>query len=112
MNPAYKENLNEDFYRDYYKVSLLPRTLKMSAAGFSSLRSKVIERKISNVDDLITLMNNIVEPDIAEDREYQTLQALLHTTWIPLLPDSNENIDKRRMDWRKRVAELEMKGIR
>jgi hypothetical protein len=96
---------------DFQEIRGLPRINRLSAAGFKALREKAKANSVKSIHDLRVLMHNIVEPDTAEVREYQTLQALLHTTWIPLLPDSNEDIDSRRDKWRGRILQLEQKGI-
>ena len=59
-----------------------------SAAAWTSLRSSLIAKEPKTLDDVKNIVWDMIQPDIAEEREYQTIQALLNCTRKILLPAS------------------------
>jgi hypothetical protein len=88
---------------------LLPKDY--SAADYAALRSHLkatssnLKRALT-VKEIEEVFREIIPANIAKNRRYQTLQALLNCTRRSLLPDPNE-VEKQREDWQKELAELE-----
>ena len=87
-----------------------------SAAAFASIRSELIakkreKRKLLNKEEIKSIMDNILMADISEEREYQTLQALVNCTRKNLIDESCsvKDIKAKRTTWHKKIKELEIK---
>lgn len=97
------------------RQQLRQRSDSYSAAAYAALRRELSARRaISGEpldrDAIIALMGDLLPPDIARTRRYQTLQALLNCTRRSLLPDPT--IDETTRDgWRRELQELETQGI-
>ena len=104
-----------------------------SAAAFAALRSHLAYHNAKEVADesnrdfvpadidvrlnihhqhLIGLIQDLIPSDIADARLYQTLQALLNTTRLSLLPTFEGKLETLRASWIKKIQALEEKGIR
>jgi hypothetical protein len=80
-----------------------------SAAAFAVLKRRI--KRCSTIDEAIKIADDMVLPDIQEVREYQTLQAKLNCTRKSLVFDDTEGFNKKRSEWKKKIAELEKQGI-
>ena len=84
-----------------------------SAAAFAVLKRRI--EKCETIDDALVIADDMVLPDIKEDREYQTLQAMLNCTRKSLVSHprdtSEKDFETTRAGWKKRIAELERQGI-
>jgi hypothetical protein len=97
---------------------LLPK--EFSAASFASLRSYLVAiQELEGVSSVPVkrirdVISDNIPADIGDTREYQRLQALVNTTRKSLLPIAFQtgDIESRRKEWLKRIAELEMQGIK
>ncbi len=86
-----------------------------SAASFAAMKSLIKSKDCKNFDEVVDLINDTIQPDIAETREYQTLQAKLNCTRQSLLfdkPLTREKLEEERIGWRRSLAALEAKGIK
>ena len=96
--------------RDRLK-NVIPRNA--SAAMFSTIRSRI--KRCKDLDDAIRIVNDMVLPDIADTRYYQTLQAQINCTRKSLLFSSDElrdlNFEEKRKSWKDAIKALEAKGI-
>ncbi len=96
-------------------LKLKELTKGYSAASFAAIKSLIKSKDCKNFDEVVTLINDTIQPDIAETREYQTLQAKLNCTRQSLLFDkllTREKLEEERMGWKKNLAALEAKGIK
>jgi hypothetical protein len=89
-----------------------------SAAGFAALRSelkakaKLFGKKGKlTMDEVMTLIEDLLPPAIGETRRYQTLQALVNCTRRSLMPNPDVT-DEEREAWSHEIRQLEAKGIR
>ncbi|MCC9608864.1 AAA family ATPase [Blastopirellula sp. JC732] len=82
-----------------------------SAAAFASLRSLLAALEPKTWEEVRAAIHDQIPPEIGATREYQTLQALLNCTRRSLLPDPDVT-DEVREDWRKRIQQLELQGVR
>ena len=89
-----------------------------SAAGFAALRSelkakaKLVGKKGKlTMDEVMTLIEDLLPPAIGETRRYQTLQALVNCTRRSLMPNPDVT-DEEREAWSHEIRQLEAKGIR
>ena len=89
-----------------------------SAAGFAALRSelkakaKLFGKKGSlTMDDVMSLIEDLLPPAIGETRRYQTLQALVNCTRRSLLPNPDIT-DAEREAWSREIRQLEAAGVR
>ncbi|MDO9263409.1 MAG: ATP-binding protein, partial [Desulfosalsimonadaceae bacterium] len=90
--------------------------MNYSSAGFASLKSELksksaILKKKLTVEEVRKIIEDHIQPAIAETRRYQTLQALINCTRRSLLPDPLIS-DEDRKSWENEIRELERKGIR
>ncbi len=103
---------------------LLKLTTDYSAASFASLRSDLEAANLHKgrssttsdeageltLDEIITVVEDRILPNISPIRRYQTLQALVNCTRKSLLPgDYSPEI---RESWVKQIAQLEVMGVR
>lgn len=107
------ETMPEHDSETYKKINTA--TEGYSAAAYSSLRSELAALKIrkpdANVDDIVALAQDQLQPDIGDTRRYQVLQSYLNTTRVSLLSSTLETIATDREMWEKEIRELEAKGI-
>jgi hypothetical protein len=89
-----------------------------SAAGFAALRSelkakaKLVGKKGKlTMEEVMTLIKDLLPPAIGETRRYQTLQALVNCTRRSLMPNPDVT-DEEREAWSHEIRQLEAKGIR
>lgn len=83
-----------------------------SAAAFASIRRKAKTKKVRGSTELIALIKNVLSADIGPTRRYQTLQAMLNCTWLPLLPKrSQSNIETERRAWKQEIEKLQAQGF-
>jgi len=89
-----------------------------SAAGFAALRSelkakaKLFGKKGSlTMDDVMSLIEDLLPPAIGETRRYQTLQALVNCTRRSLLPNPDIT-NAEREAWSREIRQLEAAGVR
>jgi SpoVK/Ycf46/Vps4 family AAA+-type ATPase len=88
---------------------------KFSPASFASLRSRIKSKNCKTLEEVLMIASDMLEPDIEETREYQTLQAKVNCTRKSLLFDPNTSatdVAKARKEWKTRIKELEAKGQR
>jgi hypothetical protein len=88
---------------------------KFSPASFASLRSRIKSKNCKTLEEVLAIASDMLEPDIEETREYQTLQAKVNCTRKSLLFDpetSAAEVAKAREKWKARIRELEAKGHR
>eukprot|EP00697_Spironema_sp_BW2_P005641 gnl/Spiro4/17865_TR9510_c0_g1_i1.p1 gnl/Spiro4/17865_TR9510_c0_g1~~gnl/Spiro4/17865_TR9510_c0_g1_i1.p1 ORF type:complete len:565 (+),score=31.78 gnl/Spiro4/17865_TR9510_c0_g1_i1:3396-5090(+) len=86
-----------------------------SAATYAALRSRIKAKKCKNLKEALEIAHDILQPDIEETREYQTLQAKLNCTRKSLLFHehvSRSDIEIFRRDWKEQLLALERKGVR
>lgn len=95
-----------------------------SAAAWAGLRSSIIAKEATSLSEIKNIVWDLIQPDIAEEREYQTIQALLNCTRKTLLPASygtvvdnvpgygniSFSMSDLQRQWKKKIAELEAKG--
>jgi len=91
-----------------------------SAAAFSSLKSH-FEANFSEVlapselvHACVEMVEDLIQPDIADTRRYQTLQALVNCTRKCLLPidGTRAQIDKIRSAWFAEIKQFEDNGMK
>ena len=87
-----------------------------AASNFAALRSELKARakraggKLA-MEDVQKVVKDLIPPDIADTRRYQTLQALVNCTRRSLLPNP-EATDQDRQAWNEEIRRLELKGVR
>jgi len=91
---------------------LREKTEGYSAAQFANLRGELCSHpeKLS-IEAVETLIDDMIPPDIAQTRRYQTLQALVNCTRKSLLDDPRGFSETRRKEWRDEIAFLERLGV-
>lgn len=77
-----------------------------SSASFSALHSLVKAKKCKNIDEIISIAEDVIPSDIESVRRYQTLQALLNCTRKSLLPESDLNVSESRRKWQNELKTL------
>jgi SpoVK/Ycf46/Vps4 family AAA+-type ATPase len=87
---------------------LLPA--EYSAASFASLRSYLKAIQPKTWAEVMTAVHDQLPPSIGPTREYQTLQALVNCTRRSLLPNPDSALEDR-VEWERRIRELELEGI-
>ncbi len=95
-------------------LALSEVTKGYSAASFSLLKNQISNKQCTTIEDIVEIAKDLIMPDISDTREYQSLQAQLNCTRRSLLDNSNltqVDFDRDRRDWKKRILELEAKGI-
>lgn len=112
VKPVYEGPISDE---DMNK--LLLHTKGYSAAGYSSLRTELQSRKGPlSADDIITIVSDIIPPEIGDTREYQKLQALLNCARKSLMPKSayteGDDFYEKQKQWREAVRTMESRGIR
>jgi SpoVK/Ycf46/Vps4 family AAA+-type ATPase len=90
-------------------------TSDYSAAAFAALRSNLRAKAIRHggdldVEQVKAIVHDLLPPDIAEARRYQTLQALINCTRRSLLPDPEVD-EATRLQWQQEIRSLEARGI-
>lgn len=83
-----------------------------SAAMFATIYSRV--KRCKSFQEATEAVRDMIMPDIEETREYQALQAKINCTRISLLFDKSFDqvrVEDTRTVWRKRIEELERKGV-
>ncbi|QDV75662.1 AAA family ATPase [Botrimarina mediterranea] len=81
-----------------------------SAASFASLRSYLKATQPKTWAEVMTAVHDQLPPAIGPTREYQTLQALVNCTRRSLLPNPDSALEDR-VEWERRIRELELEGI-
>lgn len=94
-------------------LPLKEATKGYSAASFSMLKNIITNKNCKSIPEVVEVARDLLLPDIGETREYQTLQAKINCTRKSLLfsKSSHADVDMHRDLWKKRIAELEAKGI-
>lgn len=96
-------------------AALLPEveaiTHGYSAASYQMLRTQIKIKKPKNLSEALDIARDLLQPDIAEVREYQSIQARLNCTRASLLDLNGRNIDDWRKQMRARLKTLEAQGI-
>lgn len=93
---------------------LRPLLHGLSAAGLTALRRelelqvKILKRPLT-LDEIRSIIEKRLEPDIGRYRRYQELQALLNCTRKDLLP-SPEHALEQRDNWRDELSRLNQEG--
>lgn len=87
---------------------LLPA--EYSAASFASLRSYLKAIQPKTWAEVLKAVHDQLPPSIGPTREYQTLQALVNCTRRSLLPNPESALEDR-VEWERRIRELELEGI-
>ena len=87
-----------------------------AASSFAALRSELKARAKRaggklGMDEVRRVVKDLIPPDIAETRRYQTLQALVNCTRRSLLPNP-EATEQDRQAWADEIRKLELKGVR
>ncbi|MEM0965004.1 MAG: ATP-binding protein [Verrucomicrobiota bacterium] len=91
---------------------LRTKTEAYSAAQFANLRSELRSLGAAlDLEEVERLIDDLIPPDIADTRRYQTLQALVNCTRKSLLDDPEAFSDSLRKEWRDEIAFLESIGI-
>jgi hypothetical protein len=118
--------VDEEIKRRTLAIIQWPPTQSYSAAAWASLKSSISSKKPQTLNEVRDIVWDMIQPDIAEEREYQTLQALLNCTRKALLPTSfgimSDSLDPGTDDyrfsmgdlhgqWKKRLRALEEKGF-
>lgn len=116
----------EECSRRAYAMVQWAATEGYSAAAWAGLKSSISAKNPQTLNDVKNIVWDMIQPNIAEEREYQKLQALLNCTRKVLLPASLGTIvdnvpgygnisfsmtDLQRQ-WRTRLQDLEEKGFR
>jgi SpoVK/Ycf46/Vps4 family AAA+-type ATPase len=97
-----------------------------SAAAWAGLKSSISAKNPQTLSDVKDIVWDMIQPNIAEEREYQKLQALLNCTRKVLLPSSlgtrqwdgpgtdeySFSMTDLQRQWRNRIQDLEKKGLR
>jgi SpoVK/Ycf46/Vps4 family AAA+-type ATPase len=96
---------------------LKSRLATYSAASYELLRKELAARQEMlarplETNEVIAVIEDIVPPDIALTRRYQTLQALMNCTRRSLLPAFEGELETQREQWAKEIRELELRGAR
>jgi hypothetical protein len=89
-------------------------TQNYSAASFSLLKNEIEKKRLTTIQEVMDLVDDLVLPDIEETREYQTLQAKVNCTRKSLLVDKKipyDDFKEMRKAWKERLSELERMGI-
>ncbi|TSC71922.1 MAG: hypothetical protein G01um101470_462 [Parcubacteria group bacterium Gr01-1014_70] len=97
---------------DSEKERLLTVTKDYSTASYNALRQEVriLAKGTSlNVDEIVKIAEDILQPNIQATRRYQTLQALVNCTRRSLLPNPHVT-DEERKRWHDEIRELELAG--
>ncbi|MFO0914568.1 MAG: ATP-binding protein [Pirellulales bacterium] len=89
---------------------MLELTEGYSAAAYSSLRSNLKARESKTMEEVESVVYDLLPPDIGDARRYQTLQALLNCTRRSLLPDP-QITESDRTKWQAELRELELRGV-
>jgi len=87
-------------------------TRDYSSASFAALRSRLKASKCQTLEDAVKIAEDIIPSDIASERRYQTLQALLNCTRKSLLPNGGigkhgESLISTRSEWSRELRQLE-----
>jgi len=99
-------------------IELLDRLIPQnaSAAMFAMIRARI--KRCADYEEVKAAVHDMVLPDIAEAREYQTLQAKVNCTRKSLLFDEemlakmeDTHFEETRKGWREQIQKLERKGI-
>jgi SpoVK/Ycf46/Vps4 family AAA+-type ATPase len=85
------------------------KTQGYSSARFAALKSALRNRKFDSMKQLHEFMNDLIDPDISDVREYQILQAKLNCTRLSLLNGSPT--PETRATWKKQIRTLETQGM-
>lgn len=109
-------SVNETYKLDEWAKKIIGwlETRDYSAAAWAGLRSNIIAKKAKNIEDIKEIVWELIQPDIAEEREYQKFQALLNCTRKSLLPKSFKkngdfNMKDLKNDWKEKIHNLEQK---
>jgi hypothetical protein len=111
LAPATGGALSEKDWREFDGL-----TKGYAASNFAALRSELKARakkaggKLA-MEDVRKVVKDLIPPDIAETRRYQTLQALVNCTRRSLLPNP-ESTDQDRQAWYDEIRKLELRGVR
>ena len=111
MAPAKAGSLSDADWAEFDTL-----TKGYAASSFAALRSELKARarraggKLA-MEDVRKVVKDLIPPDIAETRRYQTLQALVNCTRRSLLPNP-ESTDQDRQAWADEIRKLELKGVR
>jgi hypothetical protein len=89
-------------------VSMRKMTTNFSSADYQSLKTRILAEDCVGFDNVLSLMNDTLLPDIGKMRRYQKLQALINCTRRRLIPPSYPYDPEQ---WRKEIGQLESKGI-
>lgn len=84
-------------------------TAKYSVAAFASLKSNIQAKKCKTVGDVKALLDDLIQPDMADVRRYQSLQAMLNCTRRSLLPVFTGSVEDQRYKWQEESDKLEIK---
>lgn len=104
-----------NLYNEDSRVKMENATLAYSAAEFAALRSRIKASKCETLQSAMAVAEDIVSPDIADTRKYQTLQAQMNCTRKSLLCDngvSRHEFLAMRDKWKREIEQMEAKGIR
>ena len=91
---------------------LRDRTEGYSAAQFANLRGELrgMGRELE-IEAVEALIDDLIPPDIADTRRYQTLQALVNCTRKSLLDNPGDFNQDTRKQWRAEIKALEALGV-
>jgi hypothetical protein len=84
-------------------------TAGYSAASFAALKSLLKSKNCQSFKEVCELVEDTILPDIADAREFQTLQAKVNCTRQSLLfdkPLTKEELEKERKKWKTRLSLL------
>lgn len=98
--------LNDDELKD---LSDMAKKRNLSAAAFSSLRSRFRAEKANSFETIKNIIEDTLNPDIEDVRLYQTYQALINCTRKSLLPLNITTVENQREYWFKEIQRLEIK---
>lgn len=85
-----------------------------SAASFATLRSRIKTKKCQSLDEALSVINDMIPPDIDDTRTYQTLQAKVNCTRQSLLfdkPLTREQLESERKSWKEQIKNLSLKEV-
>ena len=111
LAPAVGGDLSEKDMKEFDAL-----TKGYAASNFAALRSELKARakraggKLP-MEDVRKVVKDLIPPDIAATRRYQTLQALINCTRRSLLPNP-DTTEKDREGWAEEIRKLELKGVR
>lgn len=86
-----------------------------SVASFAALKSLLKAENCQTKDEVISIVSDMILPDIGDTREYQILQAKMNCTRQSLLfdkPLSKEEFAKEKETWKRRLEQLEKIGMK